>query len=97
MLKTLALLAAAEGGDVLTTWYGIAHGTREANPESAAVIATVGLIGWASWKTTPLLLAGVVGSFIPASHRGIFLAGVRIGALMLLGVVVSNVLILAGR
>lgn len=97
MVRTLALLAAAEGGDVLTTWYGIAHGFREAQPTSAAVIAAMGLTFWAFWKSAPLVATVGVGSLIPAEWRAIFLRGVRVGALMLLGVVASNVLILAGR
>jgi hypothetical protein len=92
--RTLALLAAAEGADVLTTWYGLAHGAHEGNPTSAVVIAAAGLSTWAALKFYPVVLTGLFGFFMEPwpRHRELFLKGIRVGSLMLFGVVASNVL-----
>ena len=92
MKRTLVLLATAEGADILTTLYGLTHGTHEANPTSAVVIATVGLGAWALAKSWPIPAVVIVGTLYKGQHREMFFKGARIGALMLLGVVASNVL-----
>jgi hypothetical protein len=93
MKRTLALLAAAEAGDLLTTWYGLTHGAHEANP---ATLAAVAFGGWAVVAVVKLGTVPVVAlatQCLPESWRAHWLKGIRIGALMLMGVVAANVLV----
>lgn len=94
MKATLALLAAAEGADVLTTWYGIGHGAHEASPTSAAIIAVSGLAVWAAYKLLQVVAASLIAAGLTGKFRAVFLAGIRVGALMLCGVVASNLLVI---
>lgn len=93
MIRTLALLAAAQTGDLLTTWYGLTHGAHEANP---VTLAAVGFGGWAViafLKLGTVPATGLATALLPQSWRPLWLKGVRVGALMLFGVVAANVLV----
>lgn len=93
MVRTLALLAAAQLGDLLTTWYGLAHGAQEANPVTLAAVAFGGwaVIAFIKLGTVPVVAAAAW--CLPESWAGLFLKGVRVGALMLFGVVAANLLV----
>ena len=89
---TLALLAVAEFADFASSWYAMAHGTREANPFFLAagsaylpafVVAKLGVV--------PIVGALIGNAPTPRAER-IICAATRFAATMLLGVAASNVL-----
>ena len=94
MLRTLALLAAAQCADLLTTWYGLAHGTHEANPATLAAVAAFGWAGVAFVKLGCVPAAGTLAYLAPDDRtRALVLKAVRVAATMLLGVALANVLV----
>ena len=93
MKGTLALLAFAQIADLVTSWFGLAHGAHEANPVTVAALASFGVVGVALIKLGTVPAAGVLGYVgLDGRSRAIYLKGVRIAAIMLLGVAASNVL-----
>lgn len=94
MFRTLALLAGAQGADLLTTWYGLGHGAHEGSPATLAAVAAFGWAGVAVVKLGSVPVVAGLGYIAPSERsRAIFLKGVRVAALMLLGVAASNVLV----
>lgn len=88
--RTIALLAAAEGADVLSTWYALAHGAHEGNP----VAAMLGPVLFVALKFATVPLVAWLAATAPTPKgRRFVLGATRIGAYMLLGVAASNVLV----
>jgi hypothetical protein len=89
---TLVLLAAAEGADMLSTWYGMHFGgTREINPATLAIVA---LGGWTLAVIVKLaVVPGAAGVYhvAPVARRGQLLKLFRLLSYFLFGVALGNV------
>ena len=76
MKRTIAFLAAAEAADLLTTWYGLAHGSRELNPLGVQLIA-IGPLALVAYKVVPVAYAAVVGAILKGDSRTFWIKGVQ--------------------
>lgn len=94
MKRTLALLAAAQLADILTTWYGLNHGAREGNPGTLAAVAFGGWAMFAFIKLGTVPVVGLLSYLTPTEkvRRHVHTA-IRFVAAMIFGVATVNVLV----